>query len=110
MSSTSLVGILARKLSRLRRSGRLRGVEAEAPPLAATHAYTVDLQRDEVALGRFVKRLSVSGAENIRVAYPEAGIVRISMDPPMPDPIWESTIDALVNRCGLHHAAASVSE
>jgi hypothetical protein len=94
----------------LRRSSRRRGVETEAPPLATAHAYTVDLHRDEVALGRFVKRLSVSGAENIRVAYPEAGIVRISMEPPTTDPLWESTIGELVIRCGLRHAAASLSE
>ncbi len=108
MSRPSLLGILAKGLRRLRRGDTQPGVQARAPHLSATaspRAYTLDLQRDEVALSRFIKRLSVSGADNIRVEYPNDGIVRISMDRPTAEDIWESTIGELMDRCCLRHAA-----
>ena len=105
MSNTSLLDVLSRSLNLLRRRGSPPGETPGCAVPALCPSYTLDLQRDEVALGRFVKRLSVSGVENIRVAYPQDGIVRIQMDRPMAEDAWESTIGDLVDRCGLQYAA-----
>lgn len=106
MAGSSLFCILAKVLGWLRRGGKQSGVQAQVPPcsaIASPRTYTLDLQRDEVALGRFIKRLSVSGAESICVEYPKDGIVRISMDCPGAEDTWESTISELVDRCCLRH-------
>lgn len=75
--------------------------EEEPPPPPDPHAYAVEVQCDEAALGRFVKRLSVSGAENIRVERTETQVIRVKMTRPVAAKDWEATVDALVDRCRL---------
>ena len=108
MSNPSLFDVLSRSLSLLRRDSSPPGIAGQVSACsdaACDHSYTLDLQRDERALGQFVKRLSVSGVENIRVEYPQDGIVRVRMERPMAEDAWESTIGELVDRCGLRYAA-----
>ena len=102
MSTTFLSDVFSRSLSLLRRDAGSPGI---VDPNPAAHGYTLDLQRDEVALGRFVKRLSASGVENIRVEYPTDEVVRIKLDRSMGEDARESEISELVNRCGLSYAA-----
>ena len=109
MTNPSIAGIFATALGQLRRGSRRLGVQARALHPSTTPSrptYTLDLQRDEVALGRFIKRLSVSGAENIQMKYPKDGVVRISMDCPMAKDAWETKINELVDRRRLHYAVA----
>lgn len=73
------------------------------------YAYVIDVQRDEAALGRFVKRLSVSGAEKIQVEITEERVVRVRMRRPFSGNDWENTVDALVDRCGLRRVDSLAS-
>jgi len=67
-------------------------------------AYVVDVYRDETALGRFVKRLSVSGAEKLCITYVEDDCIRIKMQRPQHEADWEAVVDELIDRCGLGRA------
>ncbi len=104
-----------RALSKARKWGRpgRRSTQSGAPAQDASTKddslrYTVSVCRDEVALGRFIKRLSVSGAEHIQVEHARDGVVRVRMKRPPGVPNWDAAVARLVDRCRLRSAIASV--
>ena len=101
-------------LSKVWKQGR-RGSQTGASMQDAStpndpHRYAVTVCSNEVALGRFIKRLSVSGAEHIKVEYAGNGVVHVRMKRPAHASNWEGTVSRLVDQCRLRCVSASARE
>ena len=81
-------------------------VSAATDPLA----YAVEVYRDEVALSRFIKRLSASGAEHIRVTYIQDRVACVQMRRPSSVADWGAVVARLIVRCGLRCAASAAAD
>ncbi len=101
-------GALSKVWKRGRRGPQTGALAQDASTQTDPHRYTVTVCSNEVALGRFIKRLSVSGAEHIKVEYARNGVVHVRMKRPAHASNWEETVARLVDRCSLRCASASM--
>jgi hypothetical protein len=101
----TLFGALPDAIKRGLLRGRNRQTAApanhETPSLEDPRTYLVTVRRDAVALGRFVKRLSVLGAERIQVENVREDTVCVRMRRPPTVTDWEAVVARLQERCGL---------
>jgi len=107
-----LFGVLSSvwKWGVLRRRGTQAGKCGEAAAAEDPRCYTVHVRRDAAALGRFVKRLSVLGAEHFQIEEAPDDVVRVRMKRPAAVTNWEATVARLMDQCGFQCAGASASD
>ena len=100
-------GALSRVWRQSRRNAQNGAPVQDARHQDDPHSYTVTVCSNEVALGRFIKRLSVSGAEHIKITYAGNNVacVRMNRPPGMPD--WDVVVARLMDQCRVRCPSAS---
>ena len=107
-----LMPFFFRALSRVWRQSRRNAQNGasmqDATPQDDPHSYTVTVCSNEVALGRFIKRLSVSGAEHIKITCAGNDVARVRMNRPPGVPDWDVVVARLMDQCRVRCTSALI--